>query len=75
MILHLLQWYLLIGCVVMAIAALLQIFVSHIDDENTITSIIGNYTVFEFVMAEILLYFIWPYVLYSVCKIPKQFTK
>lgn len=61
MILHLIQWYLLIGCVVMVIAALLQLCV----DEQTIKIIMPDCSIGALVMVYILLYCIWPFVLYS----------
>ena len=62
MILHLIQWYLLIGCVVMVIAVLLQLCV----DEQIIKIIMPDCSIGALVMVYILLYCIWPFVLYSM---------
>lgn len=75
MILHLLQWYLLIGCVVMGIAILL-ILVSGNDawalyeeyeenDESRADVFIGM----------VISYFIWPYYVITYVKVIKTLTK
>ena len=72
MILHLLQWYLLIGCVVMGIAILL-ILVSgngawtlcEENDESRADVFIGM----------VISYFIWPYYVIMCVKAIKEITK
>ena len=72
MILHLLQWYLLIGCVVMGIAILL-ILVSgngawalyEENDESRADVFIGM----------VISYFIWPYYVITYVKVIKTLTK
>lgn len=72
MILHLLQWYLLIGCVVMGITILL-ILVSgngawalyEENDESRADVFIGM----------VISYFIWPYYVITYVKVIKTLTK
>lgn len=68
MILHLLQWYLLIGCVAMVMYTILQLYA----DEETIKNIMPDCSTGTLVMACILLYFIWPFALYEIFKISKK---
>lgn len=72
MILHLLQWYLLIGCVVMGISILtILIFGSGArtfceeNDESRADIFIGI----------VILYFIWPYYVIMCVKATKKITK
>lgn len=72
MILHLLQWYLLIGCVVMGIT-ILSILVSgsgawrlcEEDDESRADAFIGM----------VISYFIWPYYVITYVKVIKTLIK
>lgn len=72
MILHLLQWYLLIGCVVMGIT-ILSILVSgsgawtfcEDDDESRADAFIGM----------VISYFIWPYYVITYIKVIKTLIK
>lgn len=72
MILHLLQWYLLIGCVVMGITILL-ILVSgsgawafcEEDDESRADAFIGI----------VISYFIWPYYVITYVRVMKALIK
>lgn len=72
MILHLLQWYLLIGCIVMGIT-ILSILVSgsgawilcEEDDESRADAFIGM----------VISYFIWPYYVITYVRIMKALIK
>lgn len=72
MILHLIQWYLLIGCVVMSIT-ILSILVSgsgawtlcEEDDESRADAFIGM----------VISYFIWPYYVITYVRIMKALIK
>ena len=77
MILHLLQWYLLIGCVVMGIAILLILILvsgngawalyeeNEENDESRADVFIGM----------VISYFIWPYYVITYVKVIKTLTK
>lgn len=72
MILHLIQWYLLIGCIVMSIT-ILSILVSgsgawtlcEEDDESRADAFIGM----------VISYFIWPYYVITYVRIMKALIK
>lgn len=72
MILHLIQWYLLIGCIVMGIT-ILSILVSgsgawtlcEEDDESRADAFIGM----------VISYFIWPYYVITYVRIMKALIK
>lgn len=72
MILHLIQWYLLIGCIVMSIT-ILSILVSgsgawtlcEEDDESRADAFIGM----------VISYFIWPYYVITYVRIMKVLIK
>lgn len=75
MILHLLQWYLLIGCVVMGIAILL-ILVSG----NGAWALYEEYEENDESRADVFIgmvisYFIWPYYVITYVKVIKTLTK
>nr|DAZ19819.1 MAG TPA: hypothetical protein [Caudoviricetes sp.] len=78
MILHLLQWYLLIGCVVMGIAILL-ILVSG----NGAWALYEEYEEYEendesradVFIGMVISYFIWPYYVITYVKVIKTLTK
>ena len=72
MILHLLQWYLLIGCVVMSITTLLVLVSDSVawtlceeDDESRADIFIGM----------VISYFIWPYYVITYVKVIKTLIK
>lgn len=72
MILHLLQWYLLIGCVVMGITILLTLIsgsgawtLCEEDDESRADAFIGM----------VISYFIWPYYVITYVRIMKALIK
>lgn len=72
MILHLLQWYLLIGCVVMGITILLTLIsgngawtLCEENDESRADAFIGM----------VISYFIWPYYVITYVKVIKTLIK
>lgn len=72
MILHLIQWYLLIGCVVMGIVILLILVYGNgaralceENDESRADIFIGM----------VISYFIWPYYVITCVKVIKEITK
>ena len=72
MILHLLQWYLLIGCVVMGITILLTLIsgsgawtLCEKDDESRADAFIGM----------VISYFLWPYYVITYVRIMKALIK
>ena len=72
MILHLIQWYLLIGCVVMGITILLTLIsgsgawtLCEEDDESRADAFIGM----------VISYFIWPYYVITYVRIMKALIK
>ncbi len=79
MILHLLQWYLLIGCVVMGIAILL-ILILILVSGNGAWALYEEYEENDESRADVFIgmvisYFIWPYYVITYVKVIKTLTK